>query len=421
MRKQWGWLLLAAALVAAPAAAEPKLTLTSMTPREEIAVTVYNPAVSLVQEQRVLSLNKGMNEFRVSWGGVRVYRSSVRLEVPEAARVTVRDAIMLQTDPSTVIWHLEAAQAGTVPVRLLYYVEGFSWEASHVLTLDAAEKELSIRSYAAVGNYTGENYQQAALRLALGEVRLLSPSERGGMVKGEMGPAGPAAAPPAVAYDAAQAKTQPSFEREGFAEYTFFDLKRREDLDSGDTKRILLAASKPIPARRVYLFDPKLYNGRVAMQYWFENKPEYGLGAIAPGLLRAFRLEEGGREALLGEDRLAYLPVGETAKIHLGTAQNVIVEPAQVSLQQTDEEWDKDHEELLSYVELVSYRVTVKNRKDGPVEVVLRQYIPADATLTAQSPEAKRLNSETLEWTLKLGAGATTDVTYATSRKVREG
>ena len=407
--------LLAAGLMSwcALAAAEPKVTMTSLVPREKIALTIYNPMVSLIQEQREVSLAEGANEFRVDWAGVDVDRGSVRLmPLAGAAEVDIRDAVLPQGDANTIIWHLEAKKGGTYPVSLSYYVRGFSWNADYVLTVDDAEKNLWLKAWANITNGSGESYPEADVRLVMGDIRLLSAG-------------GPPAAPMALGAQSAEraapargADTETAFEREGFAEYTFYALDRPESLDAGDTKRIALAASAAIPLRKVYTYDPNRFGNNVAMEYWVENKAEHKLGPMPPGLVRAYRQEDDGRLSLLGEDMLSYVPLGETAKIYLGNAHNIIVESIQTDYQRKDEQWAPDKSRLVRYSEEQGQKVTVKNRKANDVELIVRQYMPADAELVSADPEPERPQLGVLEWKLKLPAGGERVFTYRTRRTV---
>lgn len=407
------WLVLACAL----AGAEPKVTVTSTVPRETIGLTIYNPAVSLVQERRVISLNKGPNEFRMNWAGVQVNRSSARLELSDGEKDdAVRDTVLPQNDPNTVIWHLEAKRSGSFPVSISYYAGGFSWNADYIMTVDDQEKNLTLRAYANVTNSSGENYAEAALRLVMGDVRLVSVG-----VGRDMAVMGAQRAANAAVAGLAEMEQNLPFGREGFAEYTFYTLARPESLDTGDTKRIPLAASTTIPVRKVYIYDPNLYDGNVAMQYWFDNKKEYNLGPLPPGLLRAYRQETDGRLSLLGEDNLSYVPLDETAKIYLGNARNIIVESVQTDYSRSDEKFIPAAPNVAgqwSYVEEAGFKVTVRNRKAYAVELVLRQYIPNDATLVSADPKPDRPKLGTLEWKLQIPAGETKELVYRTRSTV---
>jgi hypothetical protein len=397
------------------AIAEPKVQVTASVPRQDISLTIYNPAVTLVQERRALSLGAGLNEFRVSWGGVNLNRDSVRLDLVEGAQeVAIRDAVYVASDPNTVVWHLEAKRVGSYPASISYLASGLWWRADHVVTVDDEEKMLALKTWATIANESGEDYQEARIRLAMGDLRLLSEPRE---------PAGPAGAPAArralgMIGGLGGGGVDAAFAREGFSEYTFYTLGRRESLDSGDTKRIELASKSGVPIRKMHIYDERMYEGNVAMQYWFDNKKEYDLGPLPPGLVRAYRQEKEAMLTLLGEDSLAYVPVGETVKLYLGNARNIIVEPKQTAYARSEEQYSKEGT-LVSYVETAEYTVTIKNRRAEPIEMTLRQYLPtADTVLVDSSPKAESPSVATLEWKLKIGAEKEEKVIYHTRRKV---
>ncbi len=410
--------------------AEPKVQVTGSAPRGDISLTIYNPQVTLVQEHRVLGLNTGANEYRASWAGVNVDRDSVRLEPqPGVKGITIRDAVYVQDDANSVIWHLEAKKADAYPVSVSYNVSGLSWWANHVLTVGENEKTAALKTWANVANSSGEDYQEAQIRLVMGDVRLV-PAQGpigygagggagggGGGRRMGRGAAGPPEAPP-TAEQLGLPSEDESFAREGYAEYTFYSLERRENLDSGDTKKIELASEAAIPLKKLYVYATDMYGANVAMLYLFDNKKEFGLGPLPPGMLKAYRQEGDGRLTLLGEDYLKYTPVGETARIYLGSARNVTVEVNQTGYRRSDEEYTKDRERLLSYVEYVEYTVEVKNRKGESIEMMVRQQLPPEAELLEVIPKARSQRVGLLEWDLKLGAGETKKLVYRGKRKV---
>ncbi|GEM_PF-1531266 len=392
------------------AGAEPRVAVTGSWPREDISLTIYGPSVTLVQERRSLGLNQGVNEFRMSWAGVTVDRSSVGLNSPD---LTIRDAVWLDSDPNTVIWRLDARRAGAYPVSVFYHVAGLSWEADHTLTVDDSEQRLALRSWAAIANRSGESYQDAEVRLALGDIQLLP---------GPWGPAGPPGPRPAVGADRAMARAEAGvaeFYREGSADYTFYTLARRESLESGEIRRVELANRSGIPVRKVFVHDEREHGSAVALQYWFENQREHELGPLPPGIARVYRQDGQGRLTLLGEDRLAHTAMGEMAKVHLGAARNLLVEVVQTAYQRADETFDRETGRLASFVERAEWTITIRNRREESSEVILRQYLPSpDAEVLDSTPQAKRPRADQLEWELKVGAGETQRVVFRTSRKV---
>jgi hypothetical protein len=407
------WLLWACAA----AVAEPKVQVTGSAPRGSIALTIYNPSVTLVQERRTLGLNDGLNEYRVSWGGVNVDRDSVRLEPAAGTRgVTVRDAVYTEDNANSITWHLEAGKAGAYPFSVAYNVSGLSWWADHVLTVGDDERTAALRTWASIANKSGENYQDAEIRLVMGDVRLSPPARAGGGMGG--GGGGGKGGGGTVTGATFQTEAE-GFAQEGYAEYTFYTLARRESLESGDTKKIELASAEGLALKTLYVYATDMYGPNVAMLYLFDNKKEAGLGALPPGVIRAYRQEADGRLSLLGMDALKYLPVGQTARVYLGNPRNVTVEINQTGYKRTDEEWTKDRERLLSYLEHAEYTVLVKNHKAKSVDMLLRQELPSpDTEVVEAAPKPRSPRVGLLEWDLKIGAGETAKVVYRIERRV---
>lgn len=414
MKRLAAWLLLAGLGFCRVAQGEPKVQVTGTAPRGDITLTIYHPQLTLVQDRRTLSLHRGLNEYRVSWAGVNLDRDTVRLEPqPGVKGISLRDAVYVDENPNTVIWHIEAARADAYPVSISYHVSGLSWWADHVLTVDDREKTVSLQTWANVANSSGEDYRDAQIRLVMGEVRTVGGVVRKAAAGGARGPR-----PALAAAEEAEVETA-AFEREGYSEYTFYTLARREDLDDGSTRKIPLAAANAIPLKKLYAYATDMYGPGVAMLYLFDNKPELGLGPLPPGTLRAYRQEADGRLTLVGEDSLGYLPVGETARIFLGKARDVIVTVNQTGYRRTDEEYAKDRERLLSYVERAEYTVEVKNRKTEPIRLLVRQHLPSpDTELVEATPKASSPQVGVLEWELSVGAGKTARIVYRTKRKV---
>jgi hypothetical protein len=365
--------------------------------------------VTLVQERRTLGLNQGSNEYRVSWGGVNVNRDSVRLDPAAGSTgVTVRDAVYTQDNPNSITWHLEAAKAGAYPFSVAYDVSGLSWWADHVLTVADDEQSASLKTWASIANGSGEDYQDAEIRLVMGEVRLLPPGPQGppGPRGAPGGGAGGGGAQMGMAFKAMEEAPE-AFSQQGYAEYTFYTLARQESLDSGDTKRIELASAAELALKKLYVYDMDMYGPNVALLYLFDNKKELGLGPLPPGMVRAYRQEASGRLTLLGEDQLRYTPVAETARLYLGSARDVTVEVNRTGYRRGDEQYAKDRQQLVSFVESAEYTVQVKSRKTTEIEMLARLDLPwADAEIVEAIPEAGSPRTGMVEWRLKIAAGA---------------
>src|SRR3972149_1541993 len=116
MRKT-GWLLLATAsaclLLCGVAWSLPSVSLGSISERQSVGITIYDPSLTLVQEQRTVGLRKGMNEFQFTWGGIQLDPSSLQMQLlgePKGVRVT--ETVFPATVNNTVTWRITADRPG---------------------------------------------------------------------------------------------------------------------------------------------------------------------------------------------------------------------------------------------------------------------------------------------------------------------
>ncbi len=68
-------------LLASSAAARVKMV--SLPERGDVVIRLDNPAATLIEEERILALQKGLNRVDFSWKGVRIDPDSIRLTLIE--------------------------------------------------------------------------------------------------------------------------------------------------------------------------------------------------------------------------------------------------------------------------------------------------------------------------------------------------
>ncbi|UCC76350.1 MAG: hypothetical protein JSW37_12700, partial [Anaerolineales bacterium] len=70
----------------------------------------------------------------------------------------------------TLLWQLEAAEAGTHNVEVTYMTQGINWQADYVLLLDQADENLDLEGWITLNNNSGAAYTDAKLKLIAGDV-----------------------------------------------------------------------------------------------------------------------------------------------------------------------------------------------------------------------------------------------------------
>ncbi|HEY3284074.1 MAG TPA: DUF4139 domain-containing protein [Armatimonadota bacterium] len=404
--KRWGLvgLLLMVAVGRAPAVVEMSAALD----RQDAALTIYNPQITLVEERRVVSLAKGSNRINFTWAGAGIDPSSIYMESLKPQRVWEVSDIVFPNAGNLLTWEVASKESWSGEVRILYFLSGFSWRSEYICFADTDEKTLALKSSANIGNQSGETFRDSEVRLVVGSPHLLS----GG--RGIMG------AQNAVAADAILAKGDGdgSFSREGFSEYSIFNLKGRATLELNQNKQIPLLEADKVGITKTYTWDPRSFGNQVAMHYEFKNTQDNGLGAGLPeGRVRVFRRTEGGGMALVGEDMLPFVPRGETAKLFLGSANNVVVERTLVDSRRENVVEAPDRSRVISFDQILDIKIVIRNRKAGEVE--LRLFDPsAPGEVVQSSHEYKREDANTLKFVVKVPSDKEITITYRLKQKV---
>src|SRR5437764_8901358 len=121
--------LFAISLVSPAAFARVKLV--ALPERARVVVSLNNPEATLVEEERVLTLQKGVNKVDFSWRGVNIDSSSIQVRMlshPE-------NVLVLNTsyppNENALIWELSSPVAQEEKVRISYMLSGLSREVTY--------------------------------------------------------------------------------------------------------------------------------------------------------------------------------------------------------------------------------------------------------------------------------------------------
>ena len=180
-------LLVSAAIsVAIGAAARAENIDFSTVPRRNtVQLTIYNSEdLTLVRETRKVTFKPGVNPLQFSWAGTLIDSTSVELRfLTHPDKLTVLDTTFPHDKPQMLYWNVESELDGKATVEITYFTSGIHWSADYVGIADADEKQLSLEGFVRVNNQSGEEYENAHVRLVVGRVNLvekitqLAPSE----------------------------------------------------------------------------------------------------------------------------------------------------------------------------------------------------------------------------------------------------
>jgi hypothetical protein len=314
----------------------------------------------------------------------------------------------LKTRP-TLVWDVQAERAGRENTRITYQTSGITWWADYNLTFapgrDANNGFLDVGAWVSILNRSGASYEDAALKLIAGDVNRAQPQPdpRFRMRAQEM----------LVAADSA------GFAEQSFFEFHLYTLGRTTTIADNSTKQIeLFPQVQRVPAKKllVYASAPTLFGGpflepdygttnaKVDVFLQFDNRETVGLGIPLPAGRVRVSQEDGDTLEFIGEDTIGHTPKDETVLIRLGSAFDVVGERKQVDFQ-----IDTRARRIDETIE-----IRVRNHKDEPVDVVVRENLFRFATndVVEASQRYERKDASTVEFPLQIARDGEAVVRY---------
>ncbi|MFH1349355.1 MAG: hypothetical protein ABII26_00295 [Pseudomonadota bacterium] len=189
---------------------EAKVDLVTLPKRDRVQLTIYNSAdLTLVRESRALTLRKGLNHLQFSWANTLIDPTSLEMVAMENGRdIEVFDLTYPPRISNLGLWRIKSDISGNVPTEITYLTSGLSWRAFYMGTLSFDEKTMHLNGYIRATNHSGEDYENAQVRLIVGKIHILDEIADLARRKYPYGRPGPEPAPPPSprAQDALKAK-----------------------------------------------------------------------------------------------------------------------------------------------------------------------------------------------------------------------
>jgi hypothetical protein len=292
----------------------------------------------------------------------------------------------------TLLWQLEAAEAGTHNVEVTYMTQGINWQADYVLLLDQADENLDLEGWITLNNNSGAAYTDAKLKLIAGDIHR---------------------APDVFAYAevealvAPTAAKAPSVEERAFFEYHLYQVQRPVTVKDRQTKQIEFTTAAGVSAEKFFVYDGSQRpffsytpitepgygstgNRKVMVMLEFENSEEAGLGIPLPkGTVRVYKEDIDGSTQFIGEDSIDHTPKDERVRLYIGDAFDIVGERKQTNFVKLG---TRSIEE--------SFEIAVRNHKDEAIEVriVEHMYRWTEWEIISETHEHVKTDSRTIEY-----------------------
>ena len=344
----WGEWALALALIAADSALARNVDLSTVPKRNTVQLTIYNSEdLTLVRETRTVTFRKGVNPLQFSWANTLIDPTSVELKfLTSADKLDVLDTTFPHDKPQMLYWNVQSEMDGEATIQITYFTSGITWKADYTLIADKDDKAVGFEGFVRVFNNSGEEYDNAQVRLVVGTINLVEKIARlarvsvtefraiDGRVRGELrhrafedavdvnGEIGGPGGGGGFAYKPKQ------IIKEGLSEYFIYTIEGTETIPNGWSKRLRSIEPATVPLKIQYRYRPAEYGDQLVRMYLLTNDKESKLGTtpLPDGTVRVFRHNGHGGLSFLAAQSVKYIPIGDKIELNLGPDPNVIFE-----------------------------------------------------------------------------------------------
>jgi len=405
LRRFASWL--GVALVLSATSSHARINVVTLPGRDSVQLTIYNSAdLTLVKETRVLTFRKGLNKLEFSWANTLIDPTSVEFRaVTHADAVDLLDVSFPPRVNNTLEWRIQSEFAGEVTVEIRYFTSGITWSADYVAEAATNEKSMALSGNVRVTNKSGEDYENAQVRLVVGIIRLvedIANLAQQGRPGGQPPQPVPTSAPAPVlakaiarrqlsAMDAESGEKPREIIKEGLSEYFLYTVGGRDTIPTGWSKRLPSFSTPGVPVTSYYKFERERWGDAVVRFYKFTNSVASKLGKepLPDGDVKAFRLATADNlYQFIGRSAVKYIPINEAVEMELGPDREVMIKPTLMNWSKTDVSFDTTGN-VKGWTTKETWEVELQNSKDIGVVVDVRRNLRGDWSLTTQAAYEK--------------------------------
>jgi hypothetical protein len=452
MNKAWRILLIFAAMISIVAPARGRnVDLSTVPKRDAVVLTIYNSEdLTLVRETRKVTFKKGQNPLQFSWANTLIDPTSVELRFLTAAeKLEVLDTTFPQDKPQMLYWNVQSEMDGEATVEITYFTSGITWSADYIGIASRDETKLALEGFVRVTNHSGEEYEDAEIRLVVGTINLVEKiaqlaripvSEVDQLQRGQLTRLRDDAAKDAMGGNRGfgggggrrgeEDPKEKQIIKEGLSEYFIYRIEGTETIPNGWSKRMRSFAGTSVPFKIQYRYRPQEYGDQLVRMYLLTNDKASKLGTtpLPNGAVRIFR--DNGRDGLsyLAAQTIKYIPIGDKIELNLGADPEVVFELVKLKTWR-DEIWMRLNEadvfvrandgalraEINSSVvgwddhQLFSQRI--RNYSTNPIDVEIRRSFDGHAVVRS-SLDPILHDYKTVQLQTTVEAGRSADLRY---------
>lgn len=331
--------------------------LTALPDREISYIRFDTPFTAFVEEERTLTLQKGINQIDFSWKGVNIDHDSITITF-----LTNKDKLKLISlsyppEGNSLIWEIFSPEGGEEKVKISYLLSNIDCLYTYRIIVDKNEENINFSSYLILRNFSGEDFEK-------------------GIITPEFGK-------------------------------TFETSTKNEE-----TKQILIYQKDGIKFEKIFVFDaskmiwdPETTKENVGIPVYIEikNIKETGLGEfpLLSGKTRMFQIDKSDSSIFLGEDNLKYTPVGESFRLYFGDSRDIVVK--QKKMKETRINIRKNNSGgIVLYDTDEIIKIEIENFRDKSAKLEILEYIPDEWDMEESTHKYEKIDSNNIKFVIEL-------------------
>ena len=348
-------------------AAHARIKLVTLPDRDNTTVRLDNPHATLVEEERILNLHKGVNKVDFSWKGVHVDSDSIRLKIighPDKTRLI---NVSYPPNSQSLVWDIYSPKAQQEKIRVSYLLANIDRLVTYEAITDKDESKLDISSYMVLRNFSGESLGPAMFQLDYGQ---------------------------------------------GFM----------KSINDGESKRMLFYQAKQVSISKSFTFDAGKHpwepnkqdtNVGIPVHYELENNKTNHLGkhALWGGKMRIYQNDGRGNSIFLGEDKPAYTPINQKMKLYVGDSRDIVVTQRKTHHEKKNIKRNRKNRIIL-HDEIETMQLIIENFKDKEATINIIEPMSGEWDIISNSHPFTRKHHQQLEFNIILPPKGKETLTY---------
>ena len=351
------------------AATQARIKLVALPERAATVIRLDNPQATLIEEERVLTLQQGLNKVDFSWKSVSIDADSIRLVALDNPENVTLLSVSYPPNEAALVWDISSESNYAETVRISYLLSNIDRLITYKAIADKQETKVDLKSFIILRNFSGEDFEKARVLLDYGE----------------------------------------AFE---------------QGIDHEETKQLLFLKANQVPITKIWTFDSNLLpwdpeelenrNVGIPVSYRIVNDAKSGLGkyALWGGKARLFQDDGHQSTIFLGEDNAILVPVGEKMELYIGDSRDIVVtqrktKDTRINIRRND------NRQMVMYDTDEEITAKIENFKDSPAVLTMIQHLPGQWDMESCTIDGRKLkldkdykkkDANTLEFEITLPA-----------------